>query len=404
MAGVGFDAFGWEVWPYLACGAGVHIIGDETKLDMAGLARIFSSNKISHSFIATALVQDFVKALINKEIVLRYLLTGGDKLSYINTDEFSFKLVNNYGPTENTVVATYYELLVSDHYPVPPIGKPVSNTVVYLLNEQEQLVPAGVAGELCIGGSSLSRGYLNRPELTAEKFIADPFGKAPGGRLYKSGDICRRLPNGNIAYIGRVDEQVKIRGYRVELGEIERVLQEYTAIEQAVVLAKEDAESNKKLVGYVVSRGGFDREVVLAYLKEKLPEYMIPAVWVVLDAFPLTSNGKIDRQALPDADMSTSAAQDYVAPSTEIEVALAGIWQELLGVTVIGIYDDFFELGGHSLMAMRMVAHIESRLAVSVPVKVLFQFTCISDLSKYIALQFNSSPEESTTAFTLYDV
>ncbi len=404
MAGVGFDAFGWEVWPYLYCGASVYVIRDEVRLHPAGLAASFVDNKISHSFIATALVQDFVKALINKEIVLRYLLTGGDKLSYINTDEFSYKLVNNYGPTENTVVATYYELLASESYPLPPVGKPVTNTVVYIVNEQGQLVPVGVTGELYIGGASLARGYLNRPELTAEKFIADPFGKAPGGRLYKSGDICRRLPDGNIAYIGRVDEQVKIRGYRVELGEIERVIQECTGIVQAVVLMKEDLNGNKKLLAYVISDGEFNREVVLTQIKGKLPAYMIPSVWVPMDAFPLTNNGKINRQALPDADVSGSAGNLYVAPVTETEKVLAEIWQELLGVARVGIYDNFFELGGHSLMAMRMVAHIESRLSVSIPVKVLFQFTCINDLSKYVALQSNTLPEDSTTEFTLYDI
>ena len=404
MAGVGFDAFGWEVWPYLSCGANLYIIDDGTRLDPPRLVELFIANNISHSFIATALVQDFVNESGNKKTALQYLLTGGDKLPSMGKKGLSYKLVNNYGPTENTVVASNYELFKNNEHLIPPIGKAISNTVIYLLNEHQQLVPEGIPGEICIGGTGLARGYLNRPDLTAEKFINDPFNKTPGSRLYKSGDQGRWLPDGNIAYLGRIDEQVKIRGYRIELGEVESVLQECAAVRQAVVLAKEDQEGNKRLVGYIVAEGSFERDVFVSYLKDKLPEYMVPALWVEMAQFPLTNNGKIDKKALPDPDGGGLVTNEYVAPRNELEAKLVEIWQELLQVERVGIHDDFFELGGHSLLAMRMVAYIERSLLISIPIKVLFHFTRISDLSIYLAIQANGQREENSTAFKLMDV
>ena len=210
MAGVGFDAFGWEIWPYLAAGASVCIINNETRLSAVDLTDLFITKQITHSFISTALVPDFMDASRDKISSIKYLLTGGDKLSAINLEGIHYTLVNNYGPTENTVVATNCAVTGTDK--TPPIGKPISNTRIYILSRDKELSPVGVSGEICIGGSSLARGYLNKAELTAEKFIKDPFTNEPNTRLYKTGDLGRWLPDVNIEYLGRIDDQVKIRG------------------------------------------------------------------------------------------------------------------------------------------------------------------------------------------------
>jgi amino acid adenylation domain-containing protein len=383
MAGVGFDAFGWEIWPYLSAGASIYVIDDETRLSVATLSALFIDKEITHSFISTALVQDFVNASRHKEVALKYLLTGGDKLSALNLDGICYILANNYGPTENTVVAT--SCIVSQKDKIPPIGKPISNTRIYILSVDEELSPVGVSGEVCIGGAGLALGYLNRPELTAEKFIKDPFNSEPGACLYKTGDLARWLPEGNIEYLGRMDDQVKIRGYRIELGEIESVLNKSELVSQAIVLAKEDGIGNKRLVGYIVSEGTFDKQAVQGYLGTKLPEYMIPAIWVELDRLPLTPNGKIDRKALPDPEL-TDVVTEYVAPRNETEEKLASIWQNLLVIDRVGIYDNFFERGGHSLLAMRVVSAIRKELDIEVAIKDLFVYSTIASLAAHLDL------------------
>jgi acyl carrier protein len=285
------------------------------------------------------------------------------------------------------------------------IGTPISNTQIYIVNTGMQLVPLGVTGEICIGGAGLARGYFNRPGLTAEKFIADPFSKEEGARLYKTGDLGRWLADGNIEYLGRIDNQVKIRGYRIELGEIENVLQQTEGVKQAVVMAKADGNNSKKLVGYIIADGLFNKEAIIANLSQKLPAYMVPGVWIQMESLPLTPNGKIDRKALPDPDISELLSNQYVAPRNEVEGKLEAIWQELLGVEKVGIHDNFFELGGHSLLAMKMVSYIERNLLLSIPINVLFQFTTISELSKYIATQSGAiTQDKNTMAFELIDV
>jgi acyl carrier protein len=262
----------------------------------------------------------------------------------------------------------------------------------------------GVPGELCIGGDGLARGYLNRAELTEEKFIFNAFSKEAGARLYRTGDLCRWLVDGNLEYLGRMDEQVKIRGYRIELGEIEAVVQQSPVVKHCVVLAKEDVQGTKRLVGYVVPHDAFDKEALVAYLHQKLPEYMVPQLWMALEQLPLTPNGKVDRKALPQPNAAEQSSKEYVAPRTEVEQKLAAIWAELLGVEKIGIHDNFFELGGHSLLAMRVISYIEKRLLISIPIKVVFKFTTISDLSKYIETQVNISDKNKSAAFKTIDI
>ncbi|MEO6720285.1 MAG: amino acid adenylation domain-containing protein, partial [Ferruginibacter sp.] len=405
MAGVGFDAFGWEVWPYLAAGAPLYIVDDNKRLSVSQILSIFTGNGITHSFISTAVVQEFVNASRHKKLSLEYLLTGGDKLSVSSLEGISYAFVNNYGPTENTVVATNYHLTSKDEHKIPLIGKPILNTVIYILNECNKLMPAGVSGEICIGGAGLARGYWNREALTAEKFITNPFSEAKNSKIYKTGDLGRWLQNGDIEYLGRIDDQVKIRGYRIELGEIEMVLQKSGLVKQGVVLATQDKKENKNLVGYIVKNEGFNKQVLIEYLKERLPAYMIPSLWVEMEDFPLTPNGKIDKKKLPPAGEEALLKSKYVAPRNGLEFKLVEIWQELLGREQVGIEDNFFESGGNSLLAMRMVSYIERNLLLSVPIQLLFQFSCIADLSRYLQIQEKGDSREKTgTSFELLDV
>jgi len=364
----------------------------------------------SHLILLESAMQLAGESLLTKRLVI-----GGEALHAGQFDAFYSKgihveIVNEYGPTEATVgCSTYRFQSVEDHQKIKngiSIGKPLDNVQLYIVNQSNSLLPVGVAGEICIGGAGLARGYLNRAELTEEKFIKNPFSKEPGARIYKTGDVGRWLPDGNIEYMGRIDDQVKIRGFRIELGEIESVLQQSEGVRQAVVLAKEDKEGNKRLVGYVVPEQSFSKETVLDYLKQNLPEYMIPALWVELTTLPLTRNGKVNKKMLPDPDGDSLVdANKYVAPRNDVEEKLSEIWKELLHLEKVGMYDNFFELGGHSLLAMRMRTGIESVLLVSIPIHALFQFTCINDLGKYIEIQSNNGKKEKDeTVFKLLDI
>ena len=267
-----------------------------------------------------------------------------------------------------------------------PIGRGLGNTRTYLLDAQLRPVAAGVAGELYIAGVQVARGYLNRPEQTAQSFLADPF--VSGERMYKTGDICRLLPDGNITYVGRNDEQVKVRGYRIELGEIENVLEQSSHVSQGVVLARTDDQGNKRLVGYVVPANAelFDKEELITFLKTRLPEYMVPGWWVVLDKLPLTGNGKIDKKALPDPDANDLITQEYVAPANQLEQTLAVIWQELLGLTQVGVHDNFFELGGDSIITIQVVSRAR-RAGYGLNPRDLFTCQTISRLAAFMDLQ-----------------
>lgn len=298
-----------------------------------------------------------------------------------NLDTEHLQVRNLYGPTEDTTYSTCYKLDKSkNRY----IGKPIQGTYIHILSPEHELCPVGVAGEICIGGKGLARGYWNRPELTAERFIPDPF--SPHQTIYKTGDIGKWLPDGNIDFIGRKDFQVKIRGYRIELGEIEHMLQKCMGVKQAVVLARTALEEEKQLVGYLVTEPGFERKLIQAELKSKLPAYMIPNLWTYLDDLPLTPNGKVDRQALAALETSQVGDQErgYLAPRSSLETALVNIWQELLKRSHIGIHDDFFELGGHSLLGARLISAIKSRFKVEVGIRDLFSQPTIAGLAAFL--------------------
>ncbi|MDF2629023.1 MAG: hybrid, partial [Symbiobacteriaceae bacterium] len=319
------------------------------------------------------------------------LLTGGDKLHIYPPAGLPFQLVNCYGPTESTVVATAGMVPVeAGQQAAPSIGQPIANTRAYLLDHQHQPVPIGVTGELYVGGSSLARGYLNRPDLTAERFVETPF-----GRLYRTGDLACRLPDGALAFMGRSDDQVKIRGFRIELGEIETTLKLAEGVQAAAVIVREDQPGRRQLVAYVVPDEG--RQVVSdalrSFLQKQLPDYMVPAAFVLLPALPLTPNGKVDRKALP-APEGGADANEYVAPRTPREEIMAGIWCEVLGVSRVGVHDSFFELGGHSLLATRLTSRIRTVFGAELPVRSLFAAPTVAGLVAQIeGAQQNQLPQ-----------
>jgi amino acid adenylation domain-containing protein len=302
------------------------------------------------------------------------------------------QLFNTYGPTEATIAATRC-LLAAPAGEAPalsevPIGRAISNVQVYVLDERLKPVPVGVPGELHIAGVGLVRGYLNRPELTAEKFIPHPFSSEPGARLYKTGDVARYLPDGNLEYVGRKDRQIKIRGFRIELAEIELALAQHSSIQEAYLTVYEEEPGQKRLVAYVVcdqSETALTTSALRKYLKERLPDYMIPASFTFQDQLPLNSSGKVDQKALPPPDRSRPEMEEgFVAPRTPTEELLAGIWAELLRVERVGVYDDFFDLGGHSLLATQIISRVREAFQVEISLRTLFQGANIFELAQAI--------------------
>nr|WP_325052688.1 non-ribosomal peptide synthetase [Sinorhizobium meliloti] len=384
-AGVAFDASTWELWSALCNRSTLLLPPRAAAGDSSRLLQWWRDQPLDAAFLATPLATTALEdKLINP--TLEYLLIGGDRLQRVPSRLPSpLKLINNYGPTEVTVVATSGRLF-SDNV-VPHIGRPISNTRLYLLDGHGAPVPFGAVGELYIGGAGVARGYLNRPELTAERFIASPF--VEGDRLYRSGDLGRYLPDGNLEFLGRNDDQVKIRGFRIEPGEIAARLCEHAWVREAVVVARQDRAGDQQLVAYVVCgpEAGSDDEdgsglagALRAHLGGRLPDYMVPAAFVRLEALPLTLNGKLDRQALPAPDDEAYARAAYAAPRGAIETALAEIWAELLGVERVGRNDNFFELGGHSLLAVQLMERLR-QLSLGVEVRTLFARPVLADLA-----------------------
>jgi amino acid adenylation domain-containing protein len=323
----------------------------------------------------------------------RALIIGGEALTFEKLAVWSkyaprTRLINEYGPTETVVGCCVYEVAPGTLPSGPvPIGKPIANTQVYILDRYLNPVPIGVPGELHVGGDGLAQGYLNRPELTAEKFIGNPFSSNGESRLYKTGDLARYLPDGNIDFLGRIDDQVKFRGYRIELGEIEAVLGQHDAIQQAVVVAREDQPGDRRLVAYAVASPGMSAlaSELRSYLQQKLPEYMVPAAFMFVESMPLTGNGKLDRKALPAPEQTRpDLNEEYTAPRTADEELLAGIWSEVLKVEKVGIYDNFFDLGGHSLLATQIVSRIRSTFSIEFPLRSLFEIPTVAELAAMI--------------------
>jgi amino acid adenylation domain-containing protein len=385
LAGPAFDASVWELWPYLTAGASIHIPDEEICASASHLSKWLAAEAISICFLPTPMVEGVLAEKGSRDLPLRALLTGGDKLQRGPRKPLPFSLVNHYGPTENTVVTTCAPVpTIQETATPPPIGHPIANTQIYLLDRHLQPVPIGVPGDLYVGGVGLARGYLNRADLTAAQFIPNAFSDTPGARLYKTGDLVRYLPDGNLEFLGRIDHQVKIRGFRVELGEIEAVLGQHPAVREVVVIAREDVAGDKRLVAYLVAtqQPSPSQHELRNFLKEKLPDYMVPAAFMWLDALPLTPNGKVDRPALPTPDRAGSNVDGaFVGPRTPVEQALAGVWAELLGVERVSIHDNFFELGGHSLLATRLLSRLRDAFQVELPLRRLFADPTIAGLA-----------------------
>ena len=387
IAGPAFDGSVWEVWPYLTAGASVHIPDASTRLDAGLMVRWLAERQITLSFLPTPLAEAVLRENWPETAALRALLTGGDRLNQRPARKLPFRLVNHYGPTENTVVSTCAEVAAEGaRSAAPPIGRPLPNTRAYVLDRHLRPVPIGVPGELLLGGAQLSSGYWNRAELTAEKFIADPFRPESGARLYKTGDLVRWLPEGDIEFLGRIDHQVKIRGLRIEPGEIEACITRHAAVREAVVIAREDIPGDKRLVAYLVSASppADLADQLRALIRAAMPEYMVPAAFVLLDAFPLSPNGKVDRKALPAPEAAAYAGRDFEAPLGDIESALAQIWCDVLKLERIGRHDQFFDLGGNSLMAMQVVSRVRQRLVTELPLRELFAAPTVARLAARI--------------------
>ncbi|NOQ24952.1 MAG: amino acid adenylation domain-containing protein, partial [Bacteroidales bacterium] len=381
-AGFGFDASVWETFPGLIKGASLYVIDEEIKTDSQILNEYFHKKDITISFLPTQFCENFMEYENNS---LRLLLTGGDKLKSFK--QRKYRLYNNYGPTENTVVTSRYEVIKTETN--IPIGKPIENCNVFIINSFNQIQPIGVAGELCVSGYGLAQGYLNQVELTAEKFISHPFKE--GERLYRTGDLARCLPDGNIEFLGRIDHQVKIRGFRIELGEIESTLLKHENIKESVVLAREE-KSDKYLCAYVVCKEEFSQEELRAYMSAQVPDYMIPSYFVQLESLPLTTNGKVNRKALPSPEIK--AGDDYVAPKTKEERLLVDIWSKVLGVEGIGITDNFFSLGGDSIKTIQIQARLNTAGFI-ISVKDIFLNPIISDLAPKMIFKANEVSQEA---------
>ncbi|MCF7696854.1 amino acid adenylation domain-containing protein [Mycetohabitans sp. B2] len=383
---VAFDAATFEIWAPLLNGARIEIIDRESLLSPSALARKLKQRGVTVLFLTTALFNQIAKEQADAFSDLHYLLFGGEAadpqcVSRVLQEAKPRHLLHVYGPTETVTYASWYEVRSVTPSRSIPIGRPIANTSIYLLDTYGQPVPLGAVGELYIGGAGVSRGYLNRPDLTAERFVPDRFSATPNARMYKTGDLARYLPDGNLEFIGRNDHQVKIRGFRIELGEIEACLAQHAQVREAVVLALGD-DSKKRLVAYVVAEANDALSGTLrAHVSASLPEYMVPSAFVRLNTLPLTPNGKLDRRALPAPDAEAFAHQAYEAPQGKLETTLAQIWSELLGVEHVGRHDSFFALGGHSLLAVQMIERLR-RLDLTVSVRTLFNTPTLSKLAQ----------------------
>ena len=390
LAPISFDASTFELWGALLHG-GRCVVYPERLPTFGKLGELIGAHKVTTLWLNASLFN----AVIDEDAAIlagvSQVLTGGEALSPTHIRRAMERLphtqlVNGYGPTESTTFTCCYPIPreLSDHALSIPIGRPIANTQVYILDNQLNPVPIGVPGELYIGGDGLARGYLNRPELSAEKFVRHPFSENSEARLYKTDDLVRYRPDGNIEFLGRMDHQVKLRGFRIEPGEIEAVLSAHPAVHQVVVAVRETTLGDPRLVAYVVTGNGHELpvEALHAHLNQRLPEYMAPSAFVYLDALPLTPSGKFDRNALPAPDQEQAYLQDaYTAPRTPVEEILTEVWAELLGLQQVGIQDDFFALGGHSLLATQLISRLETAVGVTLPLSRIFEARTVADLA-----------------------
>ncbi|WP_234017158.1 non-ribosomal peptide synthetase [Nostoc sp. 'Lobaria pulmonaria (5183) cyanobiont'] len=395
FASIGFDVVVEELFPTWIKGATVVLPGTSKTLSCQEFQQLIEIEQLTVFELPTAYWHQWVSELYSVQetvpICVRLAIVGGERIlgeRLRQWQQLSTSLIHVYGLTETTVTSTLYHLNsdaeLLEAATELPIGQPVANTEIYLLDSYLQPVPVGVPGEIYLGGAGLARGYLNRPELTAQRFIPNPFSQNAGARLYRTGDQARYLPDGNIEYIGRIDHQVKLRGFRIELGEIESILSQIPEVKECVVIDREDIPDQKRLVAYLVTEESQEFAIaqVRSFLKSQLPDYMIPSAFVELKTLPLTSNGKIDRKILPVPDWTRLEAEaTFVPPQSPLEEAIAEIWVQLLNVNQIGINDNFFDLGGHSLIATQLVSRLRKAFQVELPLRYIFEFPTIAELA-----------------------
>jgi amino acid adenylation domain-containing protein len=391
-----FDVSFQEIFSTWCSGGTLVLVSEEIRRDPMALLHFLKEKEIERLFLPFVALQQLAESVDSGFVPtrLRQIITAGEKLQITPAIASLFEkmpdcsLHNQYGPSETHVVTSFSLTGPVISWPaLPPIGLPISNTEIYILDPGLNPVPVGVQGELYIGGDGLARGYLNRPELTAEKFINNTFRDSSSERLYKTGDLVRYLPDGNIEFLGRLDNQVKIRGFRVELGEIESVLTLCSGIAQAVVNVQEDRPGNRRLVAYVVLKKEDSSAIkeMRSFLRKKLPDYMVPSAFVILDKMPLSPSGKTDRRALPAPERAYTAEMDsFMAPRDALEIQLAKIWEKVLGIKSVGIQEDFFDLGGHSLLAVRLLTEIEKVLCMNLPLATIFQAKTIEQLAEVL--------------------
>ena len=388
VAGLGFDAAVWEIWPYLCAGACVSLASERVRMSAPLLRNWLVDEAITVAFVPTPLAEPLITAPWPADTALRLLLTGGDTLHDHPRPGLPFAVINNYGPTECTVVATSGAVPPRfDGDALPPIGRPIDDTRIHLLDERGEPVADGVIGEIHVGGAGVGRGYRGRPDLTARSFVPDRFSGVPGARLYRTGDLGARLPDGQIAFHGRLDEQQKIRGHRVEPDEVVRALNRHALVAASAVVARGDAPSDKELVAYVVpgTAGEPAAEELRQFLAAVLPEYMIPAHFVRLAALPLTTSGKLDRHALPEpAPDNALDRAPYRAPETPTERRLIEIIAALLGAQRVGVDDNFFLIGGHSLLGTQVVLRAREAFGVELTLRDLFEAETVAHLATVI--------------------
>jgi amino acid adenylation domain-containing protein len=387
QASPGFDAAVWETWPYLAAGASLHVIDEKVRVTPDLLRNWILESGITISFLPTVIAESLIEMQWPQTAAFRILLTGADTLRHRPPQGLPFALINNYGPTECTVVATSGEILpattsgaIQAMSETPSIGRPIDNVAIYIVDEKLEAVPEGTPGELLMGGPGVARGYVNSPALNAAKFLPDTFSKVNGARLYRTGDLGRLLPDGQIAFMGRIDDQIKVMGHRIEPSEIVTVLNRHPKIDTSFVTTYADGSGNQRLVAYIVSSSNSAPEPsdLRKFLEGYLPIHMVPATFVQLERLPLSAHGKLDRSALPQPteanilrdDLRDDSVEEFHSP---IEEHLSVVLSNLLGISRVGSDDNFFTLGGHSLLGAQLIAKIRENFGVELPLRTLFE-------------------------------
>ncbi|QNN43948.1 amino acid adenylation domain-containing protein [Pedobacter roseus] len=388
LSNFSFDGFAFDIFTAILNGASIVITPSNVLTDLDNLKSVIKANNVSQFLVTTALFNVLAENLILEDTDVKNIFFGGEKVSVNHVKKFKIqnkqiKLTHLYGPAENTTLSTWFLIeKVDPDVSSIPIGRPISNSRVYILDVSGHLCGIGIPGEICVSGAGLARGYLNRPELTAERFVPNPY--LAGELMYLTGDIGRWLPDGNIEFLGRADDQVKVRGYRIELGEIESVLQGHADVDSCVVVARENSSGDKDLIAYVVGSEGLDVSVLRGYLGGILPQYMVPGHYVGLASLPLTPNGKVDRRSLPDPEgLELGSGREYVAPRTETERALVSVYQDVLKKAGIGIREDFFALGGDSIKSIQVVSRLKQQ-GYSLTIQDVLLYPVIEELSLYV--------------------